>query len=340
MNISRRLLILLVWATGGCWSAPPPDGSLRALIVFGDSLSDVGNISAESAIVPQLPYHNGRFSNGDIWVELFARHFGLEARPSYLGGTNYAQGASGTGRGLANYGGLPLGPNVREQVLLYRGRPLGTELFIVWGGANDVFDVLAGACEMTPAQMADNVYLAVAMLYERGGRQFLVPNLPDIGLAPRYRDGERASMATQLSGDFNAHLAARLDQLDSLSGIRIYRLDVWALFNAAIADPPPGVTNLTEPAWSGSFLGYLSGGELVADPDAYLFWDSVHPTRVSHGLIAAAAIDLVESSFAPPVQRPEPVGLSGIALPPPIDFWLTYFSLLSQPSDAPDECRY
>ncbi len=330
-------LILLLGATG-CWNAPPT-GSFSAIIIFGDSLSDTGNINAETVIVPQSPYHLGRFTNGDVWVELLARHYGLEARPSYLGGTNFAQGASGTGRGLANFSGLPLGPNVREQVGLYHGQPNGTELFVVWGGANDVFDVLRDACTMTPAQMADNVFLAIAMLYDRGGRQFLVPNLPDIGKAPRYLDGELAATATQLSHDFNTTLADRLDQLDQLSGIKIYRLDVWALFDTAIADPPPGVTNVTQPAWSGSFLGYLGSGALVADPDTYLFWDTIHPTRISHGLIAAAAIDLVEGEFVPPMQGSGPF-TPPLALPPQVDFWLTYFTLLSQPSTSSDECRY
>jgi phospholipase/lecithinase/hemolysin len=45
------------------------------LIVFGDSLSDIGNA--------------GRFSNGPVWVETLARELGLELRRSSAGGSNY-----------------------------------------------------------------------------------------------------------------------------------------------------------------------------------------------------------------------------------------------------------
>ena len=45
--------------------------------VFGDSLSDTGNIftategltNPETAVPPNPPYAPGRFSNGDIWVD-------------------------------------------------------------------------------------------------------------------------------------------------------------------------------------------------------------------------------------------------------------------------------
>lgn len=39
--------------------------------VFGDSLSDTGNVFNASGglIPPDPPYSQGRFSNGDIWVD-------------------------------------------------------------------------------------------------------------------------------------------------------------------------------------------------------------------------------------------------------------------------------
>lgn len=336
-------IALVAFTISGCGLFPPPTaptGPFTQIVVFGDSLSDAGNIHAAFSIVPQAPYFDGRLSNGPVWVERLASRYGLVARPSFRGGTNFAHAASGTGRGLGQSFGLPLGPNVRQQVDLYHGQPAGTELFVVWGGANDVFDVLGDDCNDPPTTIADNVFLAVARLYELGGRWFLVPNLPDIGLTPRYRDTPRQERATQLSNDVNAALGARLDQLETLPDIRIWRMDIAALFAEMIASPPPGLTNTTDPAWTGGFLGYAGGeGQLAENPDAYLFWDDVHPTRVSHQVLAERAIDLLQASLPTAAPPPPPAGFAFNILPPETEFWLMYFSLASQPERG-DACRF
>lgn len=335
----RTAIFCLAAVLAGCDAVPAPTGPFSRMIVFGDSLCDTGNILKETGIAPGAPYFEGRFSNGETWVETLARHYGLQVLPSYTGGTNYAQGASTSSIGLTTFSGLPLGPNVLQQVQLYRGTPDGTELFVVWGGANDVFDIINGDCTATPDAVADNVFGAVAALYGRGGRQFLVPNLPDIGLAPRYRGRSREALATQLSQDVNAALAARLDTVETFPGVKVYRLDVEALFADIVANPPPGITNVTDSAWTGSFLGYLGGGELVENPDAYIFWDFVHPTRAGHTIVAAAAIAKVDSELVMPTPNHAPMPGS-FALPPAVDYWLTWFSLVGQPSDDPNQCRY
>ena len=50
-----------------------------SLVVFGDSYSDHGNTYRSShSTYPFSPaYWDGRFSNGPVWVEYLARHFGL-----------------------------------------------------------------------------------------------------------------------------------------------------------------------------------------------------------------------------------------------------------------------
>jgi len=339
MNMPRIILISFALGIVGCDTIPGPTGPFSRLIIFGDSLSDTGNIHKESGLVPGAPYFEGRFSNGENWVELFARHYGLEARPSYIGGTNFAQGASSSSFGLTDYSGIPLGPNVRQQIDLYRGQPDGTELFVVWSGANDLFDVLNGDCAATPDAIADNLFAAVTALYARGGRQFLVPNMPDLGVVPRYRGRSREALATQLSLEVNAALGARLDVIEAFPNITVYRLDIQSLFAETIANPPAGITNVTDSAWSGSFLGYLGGGEVVEHPEEYIFWDSIHPTHAGHGLVAQAAIALVDSQLVVPTPNGQPTTLS-LQLPPAVDYWLTWFSLVGQPGDSPGECRY
>ena len=74
-------------------------GSGKAdLVVFGDSLSDVGNTAdATFGAIPSSSdgYFQGRFTNGNVWVEHLAGYLG-ESVPtsSRNGGKNFAHGGA------------------------------------------------------------------------------------------------------------------------------------------------------------------------------------------------------------------------------------------------------
>lgn len=332
-RIPHTLILAAALASAASCNVNNVPGQLpfTEIIVFGDSLSDNGNLRLESGVVPFDPYSLGRFSNGAVWVQYLAQYLDLPLFPSYVGGSNYATGGSQTGLAFSDLDPgqpIPLGPNIRQQVQLYPGTPNGTELFVVWGGGNDFFSVLAGVTQLTPQQMADDLFLAISVLYDRGGRSFVVCNLPDIGKTPAYRGGEQQALATQLTLEFNAALWARLDQLQNLTNITIYRLDVFNLFEQLIANPPPGITNTTEPAWTGTFLGYLGSGTLVPDPDVHVFWDSVHPTRISHQVLGQFAIDTIQQQLVIKNPAVVPLQLGPPPLPPAIAVWLAYIENL------------
>src|SRR5438874_1472870 len=71
------------------------------LVVFGDSLSDVGNISSATfGSTPGQYYYNGRFSNGPVYAEALASGLGLPMVRSTASGNDFAYGGaktSGTG---------------------------------------------------------------------------------------------------------------------------------------------------------------------------------------------------------------------------------------------------
>src|SRR5215471_3275020 len=75
-----------------------PAGPFSNMVVFGDSLSDVGNLQAEWFINTPGPYYwNGRFSNGPVWAETTMTGLGLPALDhSSAGGTDYAYGGAKT----------------------------------------------------------------------------------------------------------------------------------------------------------------------------------------------------------------------------------------------------
>ena len=108
------------------------------VVVFGDSLSDTGNISLATnpAIQPPLKFTT---NPGQVAIQYAADARGLDLGPSLAGGTDYAWGGAGV---LSNVPGAPAAvPTITAQVSGYlaKGPADGNALYSMWGGANDIF---------------------------------------------------------------------------------------------------------------------------------------------------------------------------------------------------------
>ena len=111
------------------------------VVVFGDSLSDDGNISLSTNPNQQPPL---RYTTnpGLVAIEDIANGLGLGSTlsPSLLGGNDFAWGGAGVN---TNSPGTPsLVPTLTSQVNTYlAGNPAinSHALYSVWGGANDIF---------------------------------------------------------------------------------------------------------------------------------------------------------------------------------------------------------
>src|ERR1700754_1440974 len=106
------------------------------IVVFGDSLSDNGNLYALTGQPTSPPYFQGRFSNGPVFTELLGFTVGrYTAGAPVTGSVNYAFGGARTDNSA-----LP--PGMRNQLLAYTGGG-GTfganDLVTVLGGANNIF---------------------------------------------------------------------------------------------------------------------------------------------------------------------------------------------------------
>lgn len=272
LTILIGLLILAVQPT--CVSA----GTISDLVVFGDSLCDVGNsYQAE-------PYWNGRYSNGPIWVSRFSELLDVpQPTRSLDDGTSYAYGGAETGSGSSWTGT----PNIGEQIHTYldvdKKTPSSTTLVILWGGANDIFEALfdeekaSAAATLAVANLGQHI----ETLADGGATQFLVPNLPPLGSTPLgIQLSALVGFWNPLCVDFNTALAAELDRLRSTRPVTIEGFDTHGVFMDAIAAPSAyGLTNVTERAKD------ALGG---TDTSGYLFWDDVHPTAYGHRILADA----------------------------------------------------
>ena len=168
---------------------PAVAGPFTDLIIFGDSLSDIGNVSTATAtLMPGPSYFAGRFSNGPVYAEILASGLGLGPLSASLnGGDDYAYGAALTS-------GTPFPSSIvvkdlDDQVDQYLGSrtPDPAALFVIFGGANDVRNQLSAAMPNVAAA-ASNLATDITDLYDRGARKFLVANVPALGFTPGFNN--------------------------------------------------------------------------------------------------------------------------------------------------------
>lgn len=250
--------------------------------VFGDSLSDSGNIYATtSGSLPPSPYSAGRFTNGPTYAENLGARYGFAAGPSLLGGTNYAFGGATAG------GSAMAIPSLGDQVSMFRALPGQADshaLYVLWAGGNDL-RANPGAAGVASA--LGGISGAIQGLYQEGARNFLVINLPNLGLTPEAQANGTTAAATAGSMVFNTYFNGTIGSLQgALVGSNIRTLDTFALLSSIVANPvAAGLGNVTDACFNGAAV--------CSNPDSYLFWDGIHPTAAGHRLIADAAFNVL-----------------------------------------------
>jgi outer membrane lipase/esterase len=282
---------------------------IQSITVFGDSLSDAGNIEIlktdhpNPSVLPQYipPHHyGGRASNGPVWIEIVAAAYGYEVTPSLAGGSNFAYGGAESGVGLSDQET----PNFLTQVAMWETavtekvlrRPIPWDLFVIWFGPNDFLRIMeTEGRPVTPQDVQNsiqNIATGIVGLHQRGARMFLVPNMPPLHMTPfgLSQSEEVQTALAQLVLGFNTGLAMALDQIEAdYPKVTIFRLDSEAIMLELIDNPEDyGLTNVYEPAY------YQPGNIMLTDtPNEYLSWDGFHPTVAGHALIAQFAMDVI-----------------------------------------------
>jgi phospholipase/lecithinase/hemolysin len=311
---SRRFLTLAFVFLLGCVVSLAQARNYTRIVVFGDSLSDTGNVAHLSTQKLGVPipgpfvtnYTLGRFTDGPdtnpaavnyfgVWVEQLAAQMPShpEVKNSLDGGTNYSYGFAFTGDGTTT---LDFGPgasvdveNMGQQVSEYLAtNPTidKTTLFIVWGGANNL-NYAASSSDVVNAAISET--LDIQRLINAGATQFLVLNLPPLGLIPRFNGSPASSVpANAAAALFNSWLETGISVLHDFYGnshLVFTRVDIYSLFNQIAAHPEKfALANVTGSSW---YLG--------VDPDTYLFWDDLHPTTRGHNLVANAVMKAMAS---------------------------------------------
>jgi outer membrane lipase/esterase len=296
------------------------------LVIFGDSLSDTGNIAKlvpasvlasippGTAGVPVPPYYNYRFSNGPIYADVLGAKLGIATTTdSAVGGAfsaklNETVGAvpvSGSNiSSLLN--GLPVDTSVQGQITRYLSSGAavsGKGLYVVWGGANDYFAMISAVgaqSTLTSTQIqglvaqqvtttVTNLATDVAALAKSGAKSIVVPTLPNLGGAPLLNgSASSAQLGSLVSMAHNGALATAMGSLGQQMHVNIYLVDTAGLFADFQANPAKyGLTNVSQAC--------LTSAGVCASPSTNLFWDSVHPTSGVSQLFAQVVTATVQA---------------------------------------------
>ena len=320
---------LLLWAAAATTHA----AAYSNMFVFGDSLSDNGdafialtalnnpNFPATTPrpytnLVPSAPYDGHTFSNAGVWVNfLDIPLLGKSVTPSFAGGTNFAFGGARTG----DLTGVQPDfiPSLQTQANTFVGS-LGANsadpnaLYVVWGGGNDVrsaaevfastfantagnFNAANAAASAVIADGFGNIGEIITTLANKGAKHFLVPNIPNVGLAPASAalGLQTQQLVSGLATSFDLGLAQLLPALQASLNIDIITVDIFTLISNTITQNPTGL-NVTDPCI------FANNGQGCSNPDQFLFWDGLHPTSQRQQEIASvfqAAVVPVPAAF-------------------------------------------
>lgn len=265
------------------------------LVVFGDSLSDNGNLyAATGGAQPPAPFYwQGRFATGPVFTELLGFNAGrITAGAPVTGSVNLAFGGARTDSSLSPWG-------MRTQLTNYLG--LGGkfgagDLVSVLGGANNIFQALptagvsanpVGAITPVSTGAAADINFIVNSVAGAGAGTILVTNLPKLSITPQFRTSPAASLADYAVTTFNTALQTGLAATAAARpGSNIIMMDLFKIGDTIAGNPGAfGFTNVTDACFNQTAL------TLCSTPNTYFYLDGVHPTAAGHAVLATLAMD-------------------------------------------------
>ena len=304
MTLRRFVPTILAVAAATLAAAPAfaQDSRFSRTVFFGDSLTDAGFF--RPLLPPEVQAVTGQFTTnpGWVWAQHLGSRYGTDASANGNGqsGDNYAVGGALVATDVI--GALGPTPSMASQVQRFMGTGAvdPNALYSLWGGANDVFAIAAGAPpEQTIGTAVSTQIGLVGALQGAGARYVLVPTLPDMGITPAARAQGPLAQAqlSALAGAYNDALFGGL----AGNGLRVIPLDTFSFLREIAASPGEyGFTNVTgtacEPQITAQSLTCSPAS--YTHPDAaktYLFADGVHPTDAGHAALADFAASVLEA---------------------------------------------
>ena len=162
-------------------------------------------------------------------------------------------------------------------------------LVVEWSGANDLITVNERPSQVEVSKAISARVENIKELIKKGYKHFVVFNLPDLALTPRFQARDKASRdnAHSCCKSFNEELVKACKELSTVYTHCSFEVfDVNHIFGEIYTNPEPHFSRekLSKP--------YIRSTDFEIRPDGtspakgYMFWDDVHPTADVHAQLA------------------------------------------------------
>jgi phospholipase/lecithinase/hemolysin len=321
-----RLLILGIAILFPIFSSAS-DLPVNKIVVFGDSLSDNGNLYAlYHGLIPKSPpYYKGRFSNGPVWAENMADFFQDKSK---IETDNYALG----GETVINY---DLDKHIQSlylelSVLDYYAHSLLSDrsktLFVIWIGGNDYLRAPIDDVEKLSTDVVTTLKATIQDIIDKGGEYFLILNLPDMGKSPYARVSKQKEILSQATAAHNKKLKTAIAQLQAdNSNVVLKAYDTNALFSDMLAHPDSfnkkygtHLQDSTSACWEGGYTSHQ-----LQSPAAMIARELSAGTKENSSAdkLANLIISSPDLNAAYAVQREQAAGIEPCKDPGALIFW-------------------
>ena len=286
-------------------------GTYKKMFVFGDSLSDTGNLATLSLVSPEAaefkylndkPYQKG-FTNGPTAVVELVRLLNVPALTPALYFLNSISGTNFAVAGARAAGNDPIDLNTQVGAFLasQAGNAPGDAFYVLFIGGNDIRDMRDAlnikSVTSILQKATQNIRNNLSLLIASGAKHVMVVNSPDIGNLPETNLlaaknpslKRRASLFTQA---YNKSLADTVKHIEKHTDVDIVLFDVFTLFNKIVEDNRAMLfSNAKDACFSSVALDYYPICD-ATQIDAFVFFDEIHPTRRVHERVGRAMFAL------------------------------------------------
>ncbi|KAJ1917669.1 hypothetical protein H4219_003081 [Mycoemilia scoparia] len=276
----------------------------EAFIVFGNSMSDVGN---KLAIFGQKAYWNGRFSNGPVWNEYAAAFLKLPLVNYAIGGATSSNTA--LVNGTTSSGALI--PSLLDQIDAFLKNNTNIQHpekntmvlevggnNILWPLATDPKYVMANKDKLIDG-IANDMMTGLQKVFDAGYRRFLVWNVPGADHSPEMPNNQDVkNLVNEIITSANSKISDGLKSFNSKNKPAFSQLfDAHTLLGNVQDQKVSKALNLTDTttACVQSDSGMYKPDLKVCDNGyQHLYYDLVHPSTRVHNLLGAMVSEIVK----------------------------------------------
>ena len=276
------------------------ENSYSKVFMFGDSLSDTGNIASVFGQLP-APYYKNRLTNGPVAVDTLTAKLGDTAESSlHLIGPSVGHNYSVAGASASGNEGIDLDTQVISFQANHGYVAPSDALYVIFIGGNDIRAALYEPdliiAETIIKNAKNKIRDAIKTLKQAGARSFYVIGTPDIALIPEtslmaaaLNNPDLLTRASYLSKRFNRKLHRMIERLEDNHGINVSEFKLAKLFAKVLDDSTSlGFTNKTDACFSSVTYTFHPDCNYGLNIDKFVFFDEIHPTARVHAMFGEA----------------------------------------------------